>query len=202
MELKSVFVAPDGTIFESRAEAADYLRKPKIKEAFLGLTASNEELAEWFVSEEATKTIALAFGTEASKRVSKADKKKLQAGLDLVVALFNAETPEARAELIENGCDSLSFLAEHANAVVESFKYAVVARTSEDEKIRIARTTLMAGTDNNEDLVDWIVENRDAVLKAYNAGKANPNPKGAEALAAWRAKQAAEKEAKVAAAAE
>ena len=63
------------------------------------------------------------------------------------------------------------------------------------EKATAAKNTLVAASEGNEELADWVLANKDAVLEAYEAGKEKRqvNPKAAEALAAYRAKKAAEK---------
>jgi hypothetical protein len=64
----------------------------------------------------------------------------------------------------------------------------------ETEKAVAARNSLIALT-NNEELTDWILANKDALLLAFEAGveKRVISPKAAEGLAAYRAKKAAEK---------
>ena len=59
----------------------------------------------------------------------------------------------------------------------------------------------MALTGDNVELVDWILGNKDAILEGFQAGvvKREVNPKAQDALAAYRAKKAAEKAAKEAA---
>jgi hypothetical protein len=54
---------------------------------------------------------------------------------------------------------------------------------------------LIAASEGNEELAEWIIKNKDKVLDAYQAGvvKREINPAAAEALAAYRAKKAAEK---------
>jgi hypothetical protein len=66
----------------------------------------------------------------------------------------------------------------------------------EAEKATAARNTLVAASEGNESLADWIVANKASILEAYEAGveKRQVNPKAQETLAAYRAEKAKEKE--------
>ena len=67
---------------------------------------------------------------------------------------------------------------------------------NDEEKAAAAKVTLMEVA-GSEELVDWILGNKDSILGAYEAGveKRVINPKAQEALAAYRAQKAKEKEA-------
>ena len=81
-EIKNVFTTPDGKQFDTKAEAVNHLRLPKIREAFAKLTDNNTELAEWLIANQ--EQVEMAFETGTIRRVSKAEKKKLQASLDAI----------------------------------------------------------------------------------------------------------------------
>jgi len=181
-ELRQVFVGPDGKLFDTKAEALAYLRRPKIKEALLLVTAKNVELTEWLMENQ--EKVEMAFETGTIRRVSKSDHNKLRKALEA---------------LKEHSDDhKLSFLIENSDAMLDSFRWPSVKRMDDAEKALVARNTLLAATENNEKLVDWILGNKDMILSAYEAGieKRQINEKAANALAEYRAKKAAEKAAK------
>ena len=49
-EVKQAFII-DGKIFDTKAEALDYVRRPKIKAALFPLTM-DEELTEWLINNQ------------------------------------------------------------------------------------------------------------------------------------------------------
>jgi hypothetical protein len=65
----------------------------------------------------------------------------------------------------------------------------------EETKAAAIAEKLSAIAEGNQDLVKFIISNKDAIFSAYAAGveKREVNPKATEALAAYRAKKAAEK---------
>jgi len=185
-ELKQVFVTPDGQMFNTKAEANDYQRRPLIKEALMALTDKNEELADWLVENQ--ETVVSAFNIGTIKRVTKSEKKKLHAALEAIVAAENKD---------------FAFIAENAEAVEESFRWPTVKRMDDEEKAAAAKKTLMEESENNEELSDWVVANQEQIIEAYSAGKVKRevSPKAQQALAEYRAKKAAQKAAEEAAAA-
>lgn len=178
MEIRQVFTTPDGKTFESKADALNYLRRPKIQEALNVVTGKNAELSTWLLENQ--EVVEMAFETGTIRRVSKADSKALQKALDAIV---------------ESGNKAFAFVADNADAVLESFRWPSVKRMSEEEKTVAAVNTLTMHSEGNEKLAKWVVTNKDAILAAYEAGveKRQVNPKAAEALAAYRAAKAAEK---------
>ena len=184
MELRQVYTTPDGKTFDTKKEAQDYLRRPKIKETMMKVANDQEDLVNWLIENQ--ETVEAAFEVGTIKRVTKSDRKKLEKALE---AVSEAEHNPATA-----------FLVEHADAIQESFRWPSVKRMDEEEKLEAAKEKLTNASDNTE-LADWVVENRDAVLEAYKAGikKRKVNPKAAEALAAYRKRKADEKAAKEAA---
>ena len=61
MEFKQVFTTPDGKQFDTKAEALDHLRRPKILEAMTKATSGNKELADWLVEHQ--EQVEMAFET-------------------------------------------------------------------------------------------------------------------------------------------
>jgi hypothetical protein len=179
MELRQVFTTPDGKTFDTKAEALDYLRKPKIKTALTAVTGGNAELTEWLMSNQ--EKVEMAFETGTIRRVTKTEHNKLAKALDALKEI--------------TGNPKIAFLQEHTGAILDSFRWPSVKRMDEAEKATAARNTLVAASEGNEKLAEWILANKDSILAAYEAGieKKQVNPKAQEALAAYRAKKAAEK---------
>lgn len=178
MELRQVFTTPDGAQFDTKAEAMDYLRRPKILAALKALTAGNEELAEWLLENQ--ETVECAFDTGTIRRVTKAEYAKLDKAL------------EALKEI--EGNTKIAFLQEHTAAIRESFRWPSVKRMNDEEKLAAAHTTLTEAAEN-EELASWILENKTEILEAYKAGveKRQVSEKATAGLAAYRAKKAQEK---------
>lgn len=175
----------DGKAFDSKKEALDHMRKPKIKEALSKIT-SNTELVDWLLDNQ--ESVEMAFEVGVIKRVSKQDHVKLQKALDHLKTLTDSK---------------LSFLQDNASAILDSFRWPSVKRMDEAEKTTAARNSLIASTEGNEELATWIIANKDAVMNAYEAGKEKKpiNEAAAKGLAEYRARKAAEKAAAEAAAA-
>jgi dsDNA-binding SOS-regulon protein len=181
-ELKQVFTTPDGKTFEKKADALNYLRKPKIHAAMVIATDNQEELATWLVEHQ--EVVEIAFETGTIKRVTKSEFNKLNKALE---ALQTVDEPK------------ISFLQDNAEAIAASFRWPSVKRMTDEEKTVAAVNVLAEASEGNNDLATWVVANKEAVLEAYKAGvvKRKVSPKATEALAAYRAKKAAEKAAKM-----
>lgn len=183
-QIKQVFTLPGvARTFDSKAEAMDYLRKPKILEALSKLTEGNDELNTWLF--ENRETVEMAFETGTIKRVTKQEAKKLGEALDYIA---NSMAGDKKA----------AFVVENIAAIKDSFRWPTVKRMTDEEKATAARNSLAAATNGQEDLAVWILANKDAILEAYQAGvvkRAMPQST-LDNLAAWRAKQAEEKAAK------
>ena len=177
MELKSVFVTEDGKQFLTKAEALDYLRRPKILDALRPLVEGDNDLANWIL--ENRETIETAFDTGTIRRVSKTEHNKLKKALEAIKA---------------SGEPKFAFVADHADVIAEVFRWPTVKRMTEEEKALAARNGLVAAS-NNEKLADWILAHKEQIQIAFQAGveKREVNPKAREALAAYRAKMAAKK---------
>ena len=183
-QIKQVFTLPgvDRT-FESKAEAADYLRRPKVLEALNKLTEGNAELNTWLFDNR--ESVEMAFETGTIKRVTKQEAKKLGEALDYIANTLAGDKKAA-------------FVVENIAAVKDSFRWPTVKRMTDEEKATAARNSLVATTGGQEDLAVWILANKDAILEAFQAGvvKRVMPQSTLDNLAAWRAKQAAEKAAK------
>ena len=177
-ELRQVFTTPDGQTFDTKKEALDHLRKPKIKAAMSKVTGGNAELTDWLVDHQ--ESVEMAFETGTIKRVTKSEHNKLAKALEAIA---------------EAGDPKFAFVVDNKGAILDSFRWPSVKRMDEQEKAVAAKNTLVAASEGNEELADWVLANKDAILEAYQAGveKRQVNPKAAEALAAYRAKKAAEK---------
>jgi hypothetical protein len=185
MELRQVFTTPDGKTFDTKAEALTYLRRPKIKEAMMKVTGGNAELSDWLIENQ--EKVEVAFETGTIRRVTKSEHNKLAKALDAMKEI--------------QGNSKIAFLQENAGAILDSFRWPSVKRMDEAEKATAARNTLVAASEGNEKLAEWVLGNKDAILAAYEAGieKKQINAKAQEGLAAYRAKMAAQKAAAAAA---
>mgnify|MGYP000014360760 FL=1 len=181
MELRQVYTTPDGKTFDTKSEALTYLRRPKIKEAMLKVTGKNAELTDWLIEHQ--EAVEIAFETGTIRRVTKVEHNKLAKAIDALKEI--------------QGNPKIAFLQDNAGAILDSFRWPSVKRMDEGEKTTAARNSLVAASEGNEELAAWVIANKDAVLSAYEAGveKRQVNPKAQEALAAYRAKKAAEKSA-------
>jgi len=179
MEILQKFQTPDGQVFDSKAEALNHVRRPKIQAALLKLTDNNQELSTWLIDNQEHVEVAFELGT--IRRVTKSERKKLEKSIEELKTL--------------SGNPKLAFIVENADVIAEVFRWPTVKRMTDEEKAFAAKNTLMGASNNNEELASWIIANKDGVLAAYEAGieKREVNPKATEALAAYRAKKAAEK---------
>jgi hypothetical protein len=180
-ELRQVFSTPDGQTFSTKAEAMAHLRRPKILAALKAVTGGRAELGDWLLANQ--ETVENAFETGTIRRVTKSETKRLE------------KACEALKGLDKGIHKDLLFLIESADAVKESFRWPSVKRMDDEAKAVAARNTLMLATENNGELVDWILAQKDAILESYKAGveKRQVNPKAQDALAAYRQKKADEK---------
>ena len=178
MQLETVFKTPDGETFNTKTEAQDHMRRPKILEALRGLTENNIDLMEWLV--EHRETVINAFDTGAIKRITKAEQKKINAAYDAMK---------------ESGDKAFDIFVKNRDKFV--IKYKPVPRMKDEEKVVAARNTILAASPGQEQLADWVITNEKAILEAYEAGKEKKavSPKATLSLAAYQAGQSAKKEA-------
>ncbi len=182
--LKAGYQTPDGKMFDTKAEALDYLRKPQKEAALNKLDGDNKELTAWLIANE--EAIESTFESTKIRRVTKSEKKQLEKALEAIVA---------------SGEKAFAFVIENAGAIADSFRHPSVKRGSDEEQAETIRAGFMVITDNNAEVADWIIASKDGILEAFQAGvvKREVNEKAATALADYRAKKAAEKAAKEAA---
>jgi len=180
--IKQVFTV-DGKNFDSKAEAINYIRKPKIEEALNALPGITAELKDWLIENQ--EQVEVAFETGTIKRVTKAE---------------SAQLAKALAAIVEANDPKFAFVSKNAISIQESFRWPSVKRLTDEEKTIAAKASLYAATDEDEGLVNWILDNKTAILEAYCAGieKRVVSAKATEALAAYREKMAAAKTAKTA----
>jgi dsDNA-binding SOS-regulon protein len=180
MELKQVFMAEDGTTFNSKAEAVEYMRRPQIKAALMTLTEGNEELSDWLAANH--EDIEGCFSVGTVKRVTKVERNKLRKGFEKLAELHEGEPVFA-------------FMLEHAEAIVEGFKWPNQRRLQGEDKAAAIAEALSQLTDGNDELVAWIVANEEQLKEAFAAGKPKREvpEKARKALEEYRAKKAAEK---------
>jgi transposase-like protein len=175
----------DGSVklFDTKAEAVDFLRRPAQTKALRAFIQDNDDLVNWII--DVQDDLSGAFESAKVRRVTKAEKKALEKALESVK---------------ESGDKSFSFLVENAAAIVSSFRWPSVKRGSEEEQKEMIINAVKELTDGDADLATWLVESKDAILEALEAGKVKRevSPKAAEGLARWRAEQAAKKAAEAA----
>jgi len=177
LEIQQVFTV-NGINFATKAEATNYIRRPKIAEALANLTGKdNQTLVDWLLDNQ--EHVEVAFESGTVKRVTKAEAAKLSKALDAIV---------------EDGNKAFAFVIDNIDAIKDSFRWPSVKRMTDEEKSIAARNTLIASS-GNEELADWVLENKNGILEAYQAGvvKREVSPKASEALAKYRAEKAAEK---------
>lgn len=196
--IKSGFQTPDGKIFDTKAEAQDYMRRP-LKEAALNkLNGDNKELTVWMLENE--EAIDATFESTKIQRVTKSEKNQLTKALEAVTKTHATVAEDGSVSNVEK---AFAFIIENAGAIADSFRWPSVKRGSEEEQAATIKAGFMALSGDNVELADWLIANKAAVLEAFQAGvvKREVNEKAATALAAYRAQKAAEKAEKEAAAA-
>ena len=177
--LRQVIVTPDGTQFDNKQDALNHMRRPKILAALKVATGGNASLADWLL--EHRESVEMAFETGTVRRVTKVEGNKL------------AKALEALKDI--KGVPGIAFLQEHADAIKDSFRWPSVKRMDDAEKAFAARNTLIAASEGNEELADWVLEHKSTVLAAYEAGveKRQVHPNAKAALEKHRAEVAAKK---------
>lgn len=165
--IRNGFVTPDGAVFNTAAEARDYLRGPAVEKALKQVAMGDLNLAKFLKENE--DEILKAFEVGVVARVTKSEKLKLSKALDYLAAMSN---PDGK----------LKFLQENVDAIKESFRWPSVKRLTEEEKAAETLKVLTALSDGNA--AKWIAANAEAIKLAYQAGieKRLPNPKAMEAL--------------------
>lgn len=183
MAIKQIFVTEDGKQFDNKQEAVDYVRIPKVREAFANLKITDPETVDWLIKNQ--EEIEGSFDSGSITRVTKKDRAKIRAEFDKILA-SDLELP---------------FVREHQQQFVDGFKYAPMARLNDEEKAVLVRQELSTLEGITDEMIGWLIANKESVLEAYKAGveKREIPQKAMEKLAEYRAKMAAEKAAKEAA---
>lgn len=185
-QIQTGFVV-DGQVFQTRALATAYLQRPAQLAALKAVTGNDVDLSNWLIDNKTA--ISDAFEAAKVKRVTKSEKNQLEKALNAVV-----EAASTNKHFL--------FIAENHKAILESFRWPSVKRGDESEQEATIRQAFidLIGEDNLP-LVDWVISNKEPILIALAAGepKREVSPKATEALAAYRAKKAAEKAEKEAA---
>ena len=177
-QLSQKFVTEDGKQFDTRQEAVDYLRRPHMTKAFNSLNNDNGDLTNWLIENQ--ENIESIFESTKVQRVTKSEKKQLEKALEAIKASEDKQ---------------FDFVIKNADAILNSFRWPAVKRANEEEQNAIILAKFLELTSKNEELSNWLLTNKDAILDGYEAGvvKREINPKATEALAQYRAKKAAEK---------
>ena len=172
-------------LFDSKQEAIDFLRRPAQTKALSAFIADNAELVDWII--EVQDQLTEAFESTKVRRVTKSEKASLEKALEAVAKEDNK---------------AFKFLVENAKDIVASFKWPKVARGTEEEQAAALLKSVSEVTQGDSELAEWLIQGREQILEALEAGKVKRevNPAAAEGLARWRAEQAAKKAAEAAAA--
>ena len=172
------YITPDGKQFDTKREAQEHLRRPQIVVALNKLDGNNTELTEWLADNR--DEIEGIFDSTKIRRVTKSERNQLSKALEAIKA---------------SGEKAFSFVIENADAIRDSFRWPTVKRVSEEEQATLIRERFVALAEGDEEIADWIIDNREQLLEAFQAGvvKREVNPKAMAALAEYRARQAAAK---------
>ena len=187
--LKSGYIV-DGQIFDTAAEARDFMRLPQVKAALSKLVEGNADFMAFLLENQ--EEIEKSFEVGVIARVTKSERAKLVKACDHIV------------EVMKNDSKA-KFVIDNIDAVKESFRWPAVKRLKEEEKTAATLAALTKLSD--EKVAQWLIANKDALMAAYEAGvekRAAPQSgglaeylaakkEGPEALAAYQAKRAAAK---------
>lgn len=144
----------NGQLFDTKAEALDFARKPKIIAALDAVTGGNTELNEYiYKNQELLESI---FDCGTVQRFTKSERNQMTKALE---AIKNADNK------------AFAFVADNADAILDSFKWPTVKRLKDDEKLQLITTSLMLATENDKALVDWIILSEAKVFACFDAGK-------------------------------
>lgn len=188
-EIKQGFTTADGVFHATKKDAENHLRRPLVLAELLPLTgdgADGEQLANWLL--ENREEVENCFDVGTIRRVTKSERNQLSKALAHLVETYGEDK-------------KLAFLVEHHESVLDTFRWPTQRRMDPAEKEVAVRNSLQALDGASEELANWIVANKDSILKAYEAGvvKREVPASAAAGLAAYRAKMAAEKAAAAAA---
>ena len=117
LEQKIAVKMDDGSVklFDTKAEAMEYLQRPKQTEAFEAFVGDNPDLITWLLDNRSE--VESAFESAKIKRVIKSEKNALKKSLDAIKAAEDK---------------AFAFVVEHSEAILNSFRWPSVKRGSEE----------------------------------------------------------------------
>ncbi len=182
--LKQIFQTPDGSTFDSKADAERHMRRPAIMAALLGVAGGQEKLAETLYNQE--EAIRDALDTGSIKRVTKSERNRLAKAIEACKGVKGAE-----------------FLAEHAQIVVDSFRWPTQQRLSAEDKQAAQLKGMTEVFEGREDVAAWAVAESEKILAAYKAGQPErvvpqSASEGLQMYKDWKSAEKAMKEAQAA----
>jgi len=194
-DIKQVYII-EGRQFETKAEAQDFLRRPKKVDAFKTFIAAGDnqdKIIDWLLDNQ--ESVESAFEAGVIKRVSKSETKQLEVAF--------AEIAAAAAEGRAIDTKKARIVLDNIETARDSFRWPTVKRMNDEEKAAEALRQLTEVAEGNERLAQFVVENKDRVLESYAAGKPKRevSPQAAAGLQEYRermAREKAEREAKAA----
>lgn len=180
----------DGRVFDTAAEARDFMRQPQVKAALSFLVGGDANFTNFLLENQ--EEIEKAFEAGVIARVTKSERNKLNKAFDHIAEVLKGDS---KAKMV----------VDNIEAAKESFRWPAVKRLTAEEK---EAATLAALTKlGDEKVAKWMVTNKENLEKAYSAGaEKRPAPTGSglaeylaakkagpEALAAYTAAKAAAK---------
>lgn len=183
----------DGKVFDTAAEARDYMRLPQIKAALSVLVGGDQNFVTFLLDNQ--EEIEKSFEVGVIARVTKSERAKINKAYDYIAEALKGDS---KAKMV----------VENIEAAKDSFRWPAVKRLKPEEK---AAETLAALTKlADEKIAQWLVTNEEVLMNAYAAGvekRAAPassglaeylaaKKAGPEALAAYQAAKEAAKKAK------
>lgn len=168
----------DGKVFDTAAEAREYMRMPQIKAAISALVKGDVNFSTFLLENQ--EEIEKAFEVGVIARVTKSERTKLNKALDHVVATL-ANDSKAK------------FVVDNAEAIRSSFRWPAVKRLKDEEKTAATLESLTKLADEN--VAKWLVTNKDGLMAAYQAGIEKRAAPAGSGLAEYLAAKAAGPEA-------
>jgi hypothetical protein len=190
-QIKQVFTTPDGSVFDTKEDALNHIRLPKIREALGVLTDGNEDLVSFLVENQEGVLSALDSGT--IRRVTKQEKKKLLNVFNLIEEERIKGTEYLFEEMI---LDGRSYVLR--DILIDSWKWPKVSRMDDEEKRERMAESLSKLGDLTPEVIDWIIQKKEDISEAYDAGKEKRevSPKALAGLEEYRRRKAEEKAAR------
>lgn len=169
----------------SKAQAAEITRMPLVREALTKLVGKGEnsaELVDWLFNSR--EKIQDSYDTGTIKRVSKQERKSLEKALEYIATTLKGD---AKAE----------FVITNKEEILETFKWPNQTRIKPEDKAEAIKVAFLELTEDNAELTDWLMSNKDELDIAYATGvvKREVSQKTLDALAAHQAARKAAKEA-------